>query len=157
MALLVAGGVALVVLALCVAGGLYVIGGSPPIRTDAAGRVEPTDRFAPAALPSAAIPGVSFRRLVTSLHDITGVHTTYSVMLRDKGGFDEGVTDPGAGIVLLVSARAADPSDGVNSASCQYTDHDSGLTVDAAMTDVVRRCALAALPPAQDASAVAWL
>jgi hypothetical protein len=153
--LLLTGIVAAAVLGAGCIGAVHVLAGPPAPLHDAQGRIRPDPRLQPVSLPSATLPGVSFKRLVTSLHDITGVHTTYSPELV-WDGLDEQVSDGGR-TVLRVSARAARPHDGANSGSCRYLDLDSQIAVDATMVGVVRACALAALPPDQDSAAIAWL
>jgi hypothetical protein len=152
------GTLALIVVLLggCAVGAVYLHTRPAPVRYDSVGRIRTDGRLDPPKLPSATLPGVSFGALVTSLHDITGIHTEYSVELVVENGFVERL--PMAdGVSLTVSAHPARSDDGTYSASCLYDSSQQPIVIDAAKISLVRSCALAALPQSDASAAIAWL
>jgi hypothetical protein len=84
------------------------------------------------------------------------VFATYSPELVWDGGFDER-RNLTSSVWLTVSAVPARAEDSTYSASCLYRTTQSPISVDAVKIELVRACALAALPSSVSSAAIAWL
>ncbi len=143
-----------VVLAGCASGAVYLTTRPARVDVDSAGRIRTDSGLRPPKLPTAALSGISYRTLVTTLDEISDVQATYSPGLKFEGGYHERRNLPD-GVSLTVSAMPARATDAAYSASCWFG--GAQLSVDAARIAVVRACALAALPSSVSSAALAWL